>query len=389
MLQWTRNPPAPTAWRLLATELCVRYKRKYMMANYALYYPSIEFQNYVWLWSASLLWDKIYRIVPKNYEPDDPENVGILSEEGDIGIPIYPDKYVKKIAEEFIYKIDSGEWKAAALEFDIDEVYERIHHDKVDVELRNMIIAKGKAESRGEWLYVPSEFEALYMTYLAEQISRRNNLQLLSDSSAAWTGATFFKYDGELSDFPYEDQTQQLATLVIRDFIPNNILEITPESIIKFREKYRDERQRFLNTMRAAAKEISESDDENIFRDRIEDLKKDIESALSDYRKSLQALNVTAWTGIKSLTFPVVTKVATAISGAPLDTTTLMIISALGVGIGLVSGFIDWKEKRKMLNKDSDYSYLMHLQRNWKQSSMYSHDYNYMLCRKMEEFIND
>jgi len=26
LLQWTRNPPAPTAWRLLATELCVRQK---------------------------------------------------------------------------------------------------------------------------------------------------------------------------------------------------------------------------------------------------------------------------------------------------------------------------------------------------------------------------
>ena len=38
------------------------------MANYALYYPTIEFQNYSWLWSASLLWDRIYRIVPESYE---------------------------------------------------------------------------------------------------------------------------------------------------------------------------------------------------------------------------------------------------------------------------------------------------------------------------------
>src|SRR6266576_3973995 len=37
--------------------------------NYALYYPTIEFQDYAWLWSASLLWDRIYRIVPKGYEP--------------------------------------------------------------------------------------------------------------------------------------------------------------------------------------------------------------------------------------------------------------------------------------------------------------------------------
>ena len=27
-LQWTRNPPAPMAWRLLATELCVKKEKR-------------------------------------------------------------------------------------------------------------------------------------------------------------------------------------------------------------------------------------------------------------------------------------------------------------------------------------------------------------------------
>ena len=359
------------------------------MANYALYYPTIEFQNYSWLWSASLLWDRIYRIVPESYEPDDPENVQILTETGEIGIPIHPDAYTKDIAEEFLSKIESGEWQAAALEFDIPEAYARLHQDKVDVELRNMIIGKGQAAAHDGWLYVPTEFEALYMTYLSEKISRKNNLQLLSDSAAAWTGSTFFKYDGEIEDYPLDERTQQLATLVIRDFIPQNILEIRPHELIKFREKYRDERQRFLSAIRNAAKVISDCDNETVYKDRLEDLKKDIESALSDYRGSMQALNVAGWTGIKSLSFPVVTKVATAIAGKELDVSTLLIVSALGIGLGLVSGFSDWKQKRRKLDKDSDYSYLMHLKRNWTGCAMYNHDYNYFLCREMEEFIND
>jgi hypothetical protein len=239
------------------------------MANYALYYPTIEFQNYPWLWSAALLWDRIYRIVPESYEPNDPENVQILKETGEIGIPIYPDSYTKDVAETFLNKIESGEWQAAALEFDIDETYARLHQDKVDVQLRKMIIAKGKAAAQGEWLNVPIEFEALYMTYLAEQISKKNNLQLLSDSAAAWTGSTFFKYDGEIEDFPLDEQTQQLATLVIRDFIPKNILDIRPHDLVKFREKYRDERRRFVNAIREAAKTISECDDETVYNDRI------------------------------------------------------------------------------------------------------------------------
>ncbi len=357
--------------------------------NYVLYYPTIEFQNYAWLWSASLLWDRIYRIVPEGYIPEEPENVRVLTETGEIGISIHPDTYAKEIAEEFLDKIESGEWSAAALEFEMPEAYARLHQDKVDVELRNIIIAKGCGAAHNEWLYVPVEFEALYMTYLAEQVSRQNNLQLISDSAAAWTGATFFKYNGEIVEFPYEDQTQQLAILVVRDFIPQNILDIHPESIVKFREKYRDERQRFILAIRNAAKAFSECEDEVVYRDRFEDLKKEIENSLTDYRGSLQALNVAAWTGIKSISFPVVTKVATEIAGKELDVATLSIVSALGIGLGLVSGFSDWKEKRRKLERESDFSYLMHLKRNWKGSAMYKNDYNYFLCREMEEFIND
>lgn len=359
------------------------------MPNYSLYYPTIEFQDYRWLWSASLLWDRIYRIIPEGYEPDEPENIRLLSETGEIGIPIRPDAYTKETAKDFLDKVDSGQWSAAALEFEIPEAYSQLHQDKVDIELRNMIIAKGKADAHGEWLNVPIEFETLYMTYLANQVAQRNNLQLLSDSAAAWTGATFFKHDGEIEPFPYEDRTQQLATLVVRDFIPGNIMDFHPEAILKFRAKYGDERQRFLNSIRNAAKVFSECEDEGVYRDRFEDLKKEIEASLKDYRGSLQALNVAVWTGIKSVSFPVVTKVATAIAGTDLDVATLAVVSAMGIGLGLVSGFSDWKEKRRKIDKDSDYSYLMHLRRNWKGSAIYKNDYNYFLCREMEEFIND
>ncbi len=357
--------------------------------NYALYYPTIEFEDYAWLWSASLLWDRIYRIVPEGYEPSEPENVRILTEDGDIGISIRPSSYAKEVAQEFITKVESREWPAAALECNVPEVYARIHKDKVDVELRNLIVAKGGASAHGDWLHVPTDFEALYMTFLAERISRKNNLQLLSGSAAAWTGATYFKYDGQIEDYPREELTHQLAALVIRDFIPQDVLQIRPHDLVKFRKKYRTERQRFLGAIRSAAKAISESEDKEVYQGRVEDLKKEIGQALSDYKASLQALKIVGWTGIKSISFPVVTKVAAAIAGTGLDATTLSVVSALGIGVGLVSGLADLRQKRNRLDKDCDFSYLLHLNRNWKQSALYKNDYNYFLCRSMEEFIND
>jgi hypothetical protein len=357
--------------------------------NYALYYPRIEFQDYSWLWSASLLWDRIYRIVPEGYESDEPENVRILTAAGEIGVPMRPDAFTKDIAQEFLEKVESGQWQAAALEFNIPDAYARLHQGKVDVQLRKMIVAKGNASIQGEWLHVPTEFEALYMTYLAEKMARQNNLSLLSDCTAAWTGATYFKYDGHIQDYPSADLSQQLATLVVRDFIPQNILQIRPDDLLSFREKHRSERQRFLAAIRKAAEMISLSEDETVYQDRIRDIKKDVEEALSEYKAGMQSLKIVGWSGITSLTFPVLTKVASAITGDALAPSTLHVISALGIGVGLISGLADWQQKKRRLEKECDFSYLLHIRRNWKQCALYNNDYNYLLCREMEEFIND
>jgi len=356
---------------------------------YALYYPTIEFRDSAWLYSAALLWDRIYRIVPSSYVPNDPEDIKTLIDTGEIGIPIHPDTYAKSIAEEFVNKLQSGKWDAAALTCEIPEDYARLHSDKVDIKLRELIIAKGRAKTEDEWLHVPAEFEAHYMTYLANAIAERNNLSILTDSTPAWTGATYFKYDGEVEDFPREELTHVLAAVVIRDFIPNNINAISPKKLIKFRDKYRDERKRFMSAMQSAAARISSCDDPHIVRDLIQDIKKDVNLALRDYRQSLSVLNIATLTGIYSLTFPALTQVASMATGQGLSVETLATVSGLGFAMGLVSGLSEGRDKRRKLGKESDYSYLIHLGRVWKKCAMYHNDYNYYLCREMEEFIND
>ena len=250
------------------------------MHDYALYYPTIEFHNFEWLWNASLLWDRIYRIVPAGYEPDDCENVRILAEGGEIGCSIRPEEYAPLVATEFVNGIDEGRWDAAAVEDEIPDEYARLHEGKVDVTLRNMIIAKGAGAKHEDWLYVPTEFSALYMTYLANHIADKNNLQLLSNSAAAWTGSTYFRFDGDVQDYPLEEYVQQLAVLVLRDFLPENITSIPAKSILRFREKYGDERRRFLGALRKSAAALSECTDASVFRDGIEDMKKEIEASL-------------------------------------------------------------------------------------------------------------
>lgn len=357
--------------------------------HYALYYPTIEFQNPEWLYSAALLWDRIYRIVPSSYAPEDSEDVRALIDTGEIGIPIYPDTYAESIAEEFITKLRERKWDAAALTYNIDEEYSKLHKEKVDVKLRELIVANGSAKNADDWLHVPVEFGAHYMTYLANAIAERNNLSILTDCSPAWTGSTYFKYDGGIEDCPREELMHALATIVIRDFIPSNISTIPPKEIIKYRNEYQDERKHFMSAMKSAAERISGCDDPRVVKDLLNDIKKDVDSALTEYRRSLKVLNIVGLAGLQSVSLPVLTKIASVVTGTELSPTTLVVVSAVGLAFGLVSGFSEWKDKRIRLSKDSDYSYLIHLERNWKKCAKYDNDYNYFLCREMEEFIND
>jgi hypothetical protein len=361
-----------------------------IMNNNALYYPTIEFTDYLWLWSASLLWDRVYRIVPRGYKPNDPSIVLSLMESGEIGIPIHPNDYASSIAEEFSSRVNSGEWNASALSLEISNEYRRLHRDKVDVILRDMIITRGVGRPYGDWLHVPEDFATLYMTYLANAVAKRNHLQMLSDNTSAWTGATYFKYNGEIESIPQKDFTQQLATLVVRDYLPTDILSIKPKDILLFREKYRAERQRFLIAMKTWAKNLSECDDARVGRDLIEDMNKDINASLKDFRGSLSTLKTKSTTGIISLTFPIVTSVAALIGGKDLQTSTLLVgAGAAGLALGLVSGLTDLRREKKKITKECDYSYLMEMEREWKGISRHNNDYNNYLCRGMKEFIND
>ena len=155
------------------------------MEKNILYYPTIEFNtaDYEWLWRASLLWDKIYRIVPDGYSLNEPRNIQELCSTGEIGIPLCPHRYSATASKKFIEKLESGDWQAAALEFNTDDIekyeqYTRLHKDKVDVSLRNLMLLNSKTFEDTDWIYVSKEISNQYMIYLATEIAKSNNLSL-------------------------------------------------------------------------------------------------------------------------------------------------------------------------------------------------------------------
>jgi hypothetical protein len=358
--------------------------------NLALYYPSMEFRRIEWLKGMLLFWDGIRRIVPKSYIPHDCDEIKPFLETGLIQ-SIDPGEDAAKICNEFKDKLENLYNNAAALDWirrpqDIEKHY-RIHPEKVDARLRDILSSKEISLATKDWLHVSEEFGRFYMFYLANAMAERRGLAKITDTKEAWTASSYFDYDGTIDADTRFDTNKHIITLMLRNFIPGNIKEIPSNSIISFREKYRDERKRFIDSVKTFIVKLSNIDDSKILEDAINEYKKDVEQSIKDFRESLASLRIVSLTGIKTISIPVGFNVAGYFGEWNWEYK--LISSIAGLALGLLTSYADYREKRKKLIKQSDFSYIYFLNNSFDKWHYNGGSLNYHLFRQIEEFVND
>lgn len=379
-------------------------KGKTFMSNSILYYPTIEFrpEDYQWLWNASLFADKIYRIVPPDYNLREPRNIEVLCSAGEIGIPISPIPYSRDASEEFSHFMDMNRGKAAALSLiDSDETeYIKIHSSKMDVKLlKDMFFNLKHIEDDENWLYANPNTANFYMTFLANHIAKQNSLSLWTRNQELWTTSTYFLYDGSLqNDYKSEKEfvepsTDALVSLMISDIFPQNLLNVPPEDILHFRDKRKDERMQFLNTINHLRKELATADAPEVIRAILNDEKKKVDAAANEYKKSMEILKVIRFGGILTTAMTITADALGYCSDIPALCKD--ILTSAGLWVDILTGVF---EKKAKSIDDNPYTYLAHITSDFSyypgsfqicagqpQIAMY----NYTLCRGFEEFIND
>ena len=373
------------------------------MSNSILYYPTIEFQHtdYQWLWNASLFWDKIYRIVPPDYQLHEPRNIEALCSTGEIGIPISPVRYASKASEEFANFMEANQHKAAALTLvDSDETeYIRIHSSKMDVKLIKEIFYKVKPiDENANWLYANPNTANFYMTFLANHIAECNDLSLYTRNQELWTTSTYFLYDGNLQEsyFPgevyVEPSTEALISIMLPDIFPQNLIDVPPEDILKFREKRKDERAQFMIAIENFRNAIKKADAPEILQEIMYDEKKKVDQAITDFKKSMDILKVVRFGGVLTTALTIATDALGYLDKIP--DLYKGIVGSSGVWAGILTGLI---EKQKP-HSNNPYTYLAHINSNFSlfpdsrkifAGKPFWESYNYTLYRGFEEFIND
>lgn len=371
------------------------------MEHSLLYYPTIEFraEDYQRLWTAALFADRIYRIVPPGYTLSEPCNIKTLCSTGEIGIPLSPLPYSQEASQEFADFLRENRHKACALSLiDREETeYIRLHSSKMDVKLLQDVFYDLKGwDKQGDWLYANPGAANFYMVFLANHIARKNALTLWTGSPDLWTASAFFLYDGDIQDIYCPEQAfsqpsqSALVSILIPDVFPQNLLAVPPEDILRFREKRRDQRKRFLDAVDHLRAELSKADSPDVTAAILREEKKQVDAAVRDYQKSMDILKAARFGGVLTTVLSLTADALGYTRGLP--SLCKNALTSSGLWVGILTGLL----KSKPEPSPNPYTYLAHIHSSF---SFYSGTFNqfsgllpryqYTLSRGFEEFIAD
>lgn len=307
------------------------------MLKHALYYPYIDFRNANWIKAMAMFYENIYRIVPDGLIPNDPEELQPLLEDGSVGAMINPIPYSQETSDVFLEKAD--EWSASALvSSEEGEIkFSRLHTDKTDKAVRELFQSLGYEENQG-WLHIPTELASNYMLFLATEISKKNQLCLITSEWAPWTATSYFNLDGKIDEdimpYGYEDGAEDpfaLFCLIVNEMTPINIAEIAPHHIFKFREKRKDEISNFRRSIFNLYQELQLIEDPQIRADNIYAKIDEFKKAETEYKKSADIIKAKGWFSFSFMGFPAPIALGNLFN-IPFASTAILAGTALAIG---------------------------------------------------------
>jgi len=365
------------------------------MLNNALYYPYIAFNDSAWLKAMAMYYENIYRIVPDNIIPDDPEDLRPLLEDSSIGAMIDPVPYTAGMADIFIEK--TRDWSAAAISStsEGEREFSRLHTDKTDQKVKELFASLGYKET-DNWLNIPTELASNYMLFLATEIGRRNQLSLITSEWAPWTATTYFSINGGVDEFimPYGEGENfikdpfALFCLILGEITPLNISDIPGEKICDFRVKRRDEIASFRTAVAELYNELQKLEDPKVRYDFINTKIDQLKKAKAEYQRSADIIKAKGWFGVSFMGFPAPVTLG-ALFNIPAASTVALALS--GIAIGGLFYIKNAKAELRKLQKENPVSCLVEMRRSFKKYTSFRGvgDMNYHAFNCMEEYVND
>jgi hypothetical protein len=346
-----------------------------------LYYPTIEFQSDAWLKSSLLLWDSIYRIVPRGYSPKDTDAVKLARDEGLVKSIIIEKQDLSQVSSEFATFLKDLPFIPAGLE-DYDYT-SRLNIDKIESRLYPVLSKYITNYDPEGWLELPREIAHGYMIFLAKSVSGRRNLATVSDNRDVWAITPYFKENANFKEEVYDLEAPGYYTsLVFNDIVPANVGFVQTEKVIEFVRKRKDERRRLRQSIQDFSQSLQLCSSKEHLRSLIHDYENQIRQAKADYRNSMGFLNEEQRFSLFTVGLPMTLSFfsVAAMFGDPYD---FKVITS-SVFMGAVAAYLDYGKKKQVIQKKSQVSYLVDIDEELIERHAIP-----IYHRSFEEFIND
>jgi hypothetical protein len=348
------------------------------MRDSVLYFPSIRFQSERWLKASLLVWDKVYRIVPTDYRPDDGDEVLVAEGEGMVRSLAPEQADLTAAAARFERFWENLRTMPAG--FSPHGPRETVHVDKIDSRLYPILEEAAGAVS-GSSVTLPRELARAYMLILAEEMARRRNLILATDNPDAWVMEAYVHHEGDFSDFVFDTGAQyqychisfsQLLPLDVADLPMKRISEIARTSG-ELRKEFRDVAAGFVERLTQCESEAHAVQLASDFRNRLTD-------SMETVRRHLLPFNRSGLTSLLTLGAPIAAFALPALVPG-IEGATRIVLPGL-IAVGLVAALSDYYRPRP--HTDAVGAYLLDVDRSRSHRGAIPD-----LRATMEEFIND
>lgn len=271
--------------------------------NNILYYPTIEFQDIAWLKSTLCFWDKIYRIRPVSYYPQDNEDVEAAIKNGviiDIELNVTDLSQTAKQFEKVVENLEFMPSGFSSTTYDVG-----LHQDKVDERLKSFFKSFRGDVDRNGFYHVPTDVANGYMFFLADTISKRRNIPKLTDDKDMFAAMSYIDVQGKFGENLFDADAREVYTnLVIDCLIPADIQNVSIETILKRNDKLAASKIEFRKLLCSLMDDLSKIEDRDFAIRRIDKFKSDIAEQRSTYRDQLRTMVTEFLPSVMYIGFP-------------------------------------------------------------------------------------
>ena len=351
-----------------------------------LYFPSIEFYDDTWLKGALCHWDKIYRIVPPSYTPQDNDEVKQAVDAGLVESIKLSSGDLSDTAEKFVEFWNSAPIVPAGFD-GYDEEPIRLHPEKVDERIRGQLAALSQHIDKDGFLSLSKEVANSYMLFLSDSVSRRRLIPKITDDADMFMAMSYFEQDGNFDEAVYSDERDEVtATLALPSLVPSGIGTFPMQKVIKFHRESMEGREAFRLAVSVLIDELKDIKDKEFFLKRISKFDNDLRSSSNSIGSVLKS-------GKADFAYALVT------AGLPMALSSFSVMGMAGdpwnfqtIGqsalLGVVAALADHTRNRRSTWSSKEASYWLSLNSAFKEDS----GIRLSLPRfhsKFEEFIND